>query len=188
MNKYLCVLGVLKTSTGLCIKNDMLSWLNPIYNVLCIEQDPPGKLFEYPAIKYALRLSAESNEPVLYIHTKGASNPYTWYQKTIRKIWKREYSNVDNVKTMFEISKTVEKPLVLCLYTGITKATWFNAWVVNPAAAQITLDNIKYPTDCNRFYYEQQLFNDDKISVVGLYKNDCNDSDIMSQFIKHGEK
>ena len=61
----LCVLGVLKTSKGLQIKNEMLSWLNTKHNVFCVEQEPPGKLFEYPAIYYAIKLAIEMKERVL---------------------------------------------------------------------------------------------------------------------------
>jgi len=111
-NKHLCVFGVLKTAEGLKIKEEMLEWLNPLYNVLCIEQDPPGTMFEYPAIKYALKLSIEMNEPVLYIHTKGAANKKTWYQTGVRNIWKNEFSNETHVNEMFNVCENIHKPYV----------------------------------------------------------------------------
>ena len=66
----ICVFGVLKTKDGIKIRDEMLQWLEPLYDVLKIEQDPPGKLVEYPAIKFACQSAIEMNEPVLYLHTK----------------------------------------------------------------------------------------------------------------------
>lgn len=84
----LCILGVLKTAKGIQIKEEMLAWLNRMHDVFCVEQRTPGKMFEYPAIYYAIMLSIEMNEPVLYVHTKGAAN-YAWYQIPVREMWKK---------------------------------------------------------------------------------------------------
>ena len=48
--KNLCVLGCLLTEAGKAIKTEMLSWLEQEYDVLCIDQNPPGSMFEYPPI------------------------------------------------------------------------------------------------------------------------------------------
>lgn len=66
----LAVMGVLKTQRGLIIKERISKYLRSRFNILYVEQEPPGKLFEYPAIKYALKLAIDMNEPVLYLHTK----------------------------------------------------------------------------------------------------------------------
>ena len=82
-----CVLGVLKSSRGLQIKDEMLSWLLNEYNVYCVEQEMPGKLFEYPALRFAQWLCTEKGcDDVLYVHTKGAGRPSD-VQKKIRKMW-----------------------------------------------------------------------------------------------------
>lgn len=82
-----CVLGVLKSSRGLQIRDEMLSWLLKEYNVYCVEQEMPGKLFEYPALRFAQWLCIEKGyEDVLYVHTKGAGRPSD-VQKKIRKMW-----------------------------------------------------------------------------------------------------
>lgn len=82
-----CVLGVLKSSRGLQIRDEMLSWLLKEYNVYCVEQEMPGKLFEYPALRFAQWLCCEKEcEDVLYVHTKGAGRPSD-VQKKIRKMW-----------------------------------------------------------------------------------------------------
>ena len=71
-----CVLGVLKSPRGLQIRDEMLSWLLNEYNVYCVEQEMPGKLFEYPALRFAQWLCIEKDcDDVLYVHTKGAGRP-----------------------------------------------------------------------------------------------------------------
>ena len=82
-----CVLGVLKSPRGLQIRDEMLSWLLNEYNVYCVEQEMPGKLFEYPALRFAQWLCTEKDcDDVLYVHTKGAGRPSD-VQKKIRKMW-----------------------------------------------------------------------------------------------------
>lgn len=186
--KHLCVLGVLLTDEGKKIKSEMLEWLDPVFEAICVEQDPPGKLFEYPAIKRAAELSAEKNRPVLYIHTKGAANKVpAWSgkmlnkkfnvpptarpedcQKTIRNLWKNEFTG----KRLEEYLKrcNTDKPTVCCPYTGKEKWTWFNAWIINPTAAKLLVNTIK--ENSFRWYYER-IFSDIKeIDVVGMRKND----------------
>ena len=71
-----CVLGVLKSPRGLQIRDEMLSWLLNEYNVYCVEQEMPGKLFEYPALRFTQWLCTEKGcDDVLYVHTKGAGRP-----------------------------------------------------------------------------------------------------------------
>ena len=82
-----CILGVLKSLRGVQIKDEMLSWLLNEYNVYCVEQEMPGKLFEYPALRFAQWLCTEKGcDDVLYVHTKGAGRPSD-VQKKIRKMW-----------------------------------------------------------------------------------------------------
>lgn len=186
--KNLCVLGVLLTKEGKKIKQEMLNWLNPEYNVMCIEQEPPGKQFEYPAIKYAAKLAVDINKPVLYIHTKGAANPIpNWAvrmmnkdfnvpstakpedcQKVIRNLWKNEFTG-ERVKEYFKKCNT-NNPTVCCPYTGKEKWTWWNAWIINPTAAEFLLKNLKQ-TDY-RWYYERVFSNIKEINVIGMRMND----------------
>ena len=67
-HKYLCVFGCLLTQDGIAIKEEMLAWLEKYYHVFCVDQRPPGALFEYPAIFYAAQLSIDTQNPVLYIY------------------------------------------------------------------------------------------------------------------------
>lgn len=188
--KYLCVLGCLTTEEGKKIKAEMLEWLNKEYEVLCIDQEPPGKLFEYPAIKYALKLSIDMNQPVLYIHTKGAGNPIPKdyqnrmmhrtinfpktakpedCQKIVRNMWKHEFTD-KRLKLYLEKVKT-DKPVVCCPYTGKEKITWQNGWIINPAAAKILSKAFHYDKD--RYYFETLFSKIKEIDVIGMISNNC---------------
>ena len=52
-DKPLCVFGVLENNYGLKIEEEILKWLLPDYNVYIVYQKYPGKLFEYPALRFA---------------------------------------------------------------------------------------------------------------------------------------
>ena len=180
----ICVFGVLLTEEGKKIKAEMLEWLEPIYEVHLIEQEPPGKLFEYPAIKEAIELSIERNLPVLYIHTKGAANPVpSWAermmnekfdipksakledcQKTIRNLWKNEFTGDRLTKYLDRLN--TEKATVCCPYTGIQKWTWFNAWMINPTAAKLFSNRLRFSD--YRWYYERIFEGHNNIDVVGM--------------------
>lgn len=175
----LCVFGILKTEYGLKIKEEMLEWLSPLYDVLQIEQEPPGVLFEYPAIQYTMKLSIETNEPVLYIHTKGAGHPNGWYNKGVLKVWKMEFGEKQRAEEIFNFINHQKSPTVVCPFTGKSKATWFNAFVVNPSAAKIILDNLKTPNECkDRYYYEVDKCNFPEINVIGSICDKCDTTDL----------
>lgn len=186
----LCVFGCLLTEEGKKIKEEMLKWLEKEYDVLCIDQKPPGKLFEYPAIKYTCKLSIETNEPVLYIHTKGAANkipedyehrmmsPSIDYpksatpedcQKIVRNMWRHEFTG-DRAQ-LYKDAIDVPKPTVSCPHTGREKFTWNNAWMINTSAAKILDDSLKQYND--RFVYETLFSKTPDIDVIGIIKNDC---------------
>ena len=158
----LCVLGVLKTSKGLQIKNEMLSWLNTKHNVFCVEQEPPGKLFEYPAIYYAIKLAIEMNEPVLYLHTKGAAN-YAWYQIPVRQMWKNEFGT-DRIKLYLDAVNCIE-PAVSTPISKENGSTVFNGFIMNPSAAKLLQNTFHQSSD--RFYFEN-LFNNNEYKISGI--------------------
>ena len=90
--KRKCVLGVLKTEEGLRIKEEMLAWLEPFYDVETVEVDPPNNIeFELPFIKRACEVALENRESVLYLHTKGAAMPNR-AQPIVREMWKRIFT------------------------------------------------------------------------------------------------
>lgn len=200
--KQLCVLGSYLTEEGKKIKAEMLSWLEKEYDIICVDQEVTSKLFEYPAIKRALELSISKNEPVLYIHTKGAGNKIPSYanskrmmnpnynvpksakpedcQKVIRNLWKYEFTKERLKIYLKEVNNT--KPIVCCPYTGPEKITWWNAWIINSAAAKIIMPKLKQ-TDY-RWYYER-IFRDEKdIEVKGIRMDDlkCDTLDSNKEF------
>lgn len=140
----LAVLGVLKTEAGIEIKKEMLSWLEKEHDVLCIEQEPPGIEFEYPAIKTAIRLSIDMNEPVLYLHTKGAANKIPLNYKTAM------------------MASTVNFPIN-------AKPKDCQIIVRNMWKHEFTLKTFHFSN--NRWYYEQ-MFNNTSINVKGVLSND----------------
>ena len=172
-NKPLCVFGVLKTAEGLKIKEEMLEWLNPLYNVLCIEQDPPGIMFEYPAIKYALKLSIEMNEPVLYIHTKGAANPnHDFFQPIVRNVWKDFWGCKNKIKVYYDTLKDSKNAEMFCLFSNNNRTCWFNSFIINPIASKELLNNLKSPNEIKNRYYYENMFNDNKTIKMNVIIND----------------
>ena len=97
------------------------------FNILYIEQEPPGTMYEYPAIKYALKMAVELDEPVLYIHTKGAADPYKMrYQSSAKKIWEHEFGT-EKVIQNFKLVDT-KVPTIACPVIGPNNETWFSCY------------------------------------------------------------
>ena len=48
-----CIFGILESKKGLAIRDEMLAWLKLEYDVWCVYQRLPGRLFEYPALRFA---------------------------------------------------------------------------------------------------------------------------------------
>lgn len=166
MEKMLCVFGVLKTKTGLLVKERITNYLKDRFNILYIEQESPGKMFEYPAIKYALQMAIEMNEPVLYIHTKGAVDPnHSWYQKSAKQLWEHEFGT-DKVYEIYNLLN-INKPLIACPIIGSHNETWFNGKMINSAAAKIILETFHF--DNNRYYYEWDMQKDPRIKTIGTF-------------------
>ena len=161
--KRKCVLGVLKTEEGLTIKEEMLGWLNEKYDVTLVEVDPPNDIeFEFPFIKKAAELAITSNEPVLYIHTKGAAMQNN-AQPMVREFWKYEFT--ENIDKYFDMP---EKATVIAPYTLHKKVAWFNAFTINPEAAKCLIAYLKPQQD--RYWFEQKIWNEtDAIDVIGIH-------------------
>jgi hypothetical protein len=156
-------MGVLKTKKGLFIKDRLSAYLSPRFNIFYVEQDPPGVLFEYPGILYALTAAIDFNIPVLYIHTKGAADPHhMWYQKPVKQLWEHEFGTDKVNETYRKVCTDV--PTVICPIAGTGKQTWWNGMIINTAAAKIIKKTFHF--DTNRFYYEFSMCNLPEIHVV----------------------
>ena len=91
-----CVLGVLVNDRGIEYEKSMLKWLLPEYDVYCVYQKYPGKLFEYPALRFAQWFSLNYNISIIfYLHTKGSANRI-YYNAKIRTFWKIEFRKPKN--------------------------------------------------------------------------------------------
>lgn len=173
MSKPLCVLGVLRTEFGMQIKAEMLTWLSSVYEVVCVEQNPPGSMFEFPALKTAAAISVARNEPVLYLHTKGASNPVVYrHQVMVRRLWAQEFTA--NRNAYFDAVKT-EEPTIACPYSGDKRQTWWNGMVINNAASKILLNDMIL-TD-RRHYYEE-MCEELNINVIGVKTSNIPNDDM----------
>lgn len=166
--KQLCVLGVLRTSLGIKIKEEMLEWLTPLYNVTTVEVDPPNNIeFEYPFLKKACEVSIDSKEPVLYLHTKGAACD-NLTQPLIRKLWRHEFGKMQDL--YFDtVSKFVEAAAVAPFTSLANSICWFNGFVMNCTAAKQIDDNLKIVKD--RYWFEQKLLNESGINCIGMHSS-----------------
>ena len=146
----------------------MLSWLTETYNVICIYQEPPGKLYEYPALRAAQYFVSNSDkyEYCLYIHTKGAGNPNP-IQQRIKNMWKVEFGSKKFQEYINAISDK-DSPIVACPFAGPDRQTWYNGFFANKKAWN-DLDIIK-PTD-NRYLFECIWRNYKNTKIIGIIKD-----------------
>ena len=163
-SKYhiVCIFGILANEKGIEIANSMIEWLLPEYDIYCVYQKYPGKLFEFPALRFAQWLSLKLNITIiLYIHTKGAFHQND-YQSRIRKLWKYEFTSPR--KNIY--IKLIENNLTdISLPFRIGRYTWFNGMFISYRAFKL-INTIKY-NKTNRWYYES-LFKNHNIRLKGI--------------------
>lgn len=161
--KPLCVFGIMDNERGQQIAREMREWLAPVYELHEVVHD--GTLFELPAMREAQRLSSESGEPVLYIHTRGAVNTYPTTLPT-RRMWREEFGR--QWRKYFILAQVAD-PVVLCPFADYDKETRYNGFVANTAAwEQLDLQPTK-----DRMIYERLWCKTDT-PVIGLliYRQD----------------
>ena len=156
-----CVLGVLATENGRQIERYMLSWLQKKYTVYAIRQQPPGSLYEYPALRFAQLLSMEKKQPVLYLHTKGAANKRKLQCKTVN-MWRYEF-----VEHKSDYRKNLGDYDLLCPYSGPQNITWLNGFIASDKAFS-AIPPIEIFE--NRYYYET-LFKGTQLKCFGRRLN-----------------
>lgn len=160
----ICVLGCLLTDAGKAIKSEMITQLRKKYSIIAVNQEPPGKLFEYPAISFAQMVSITYKVPVLYIHTKGAAHAQNVYtQSACRKMWYDEFIN--HYDYYYDYIKQHDDHVV-CPFTGGTKYTWINGFIAGTGAWSAL--NLRCTSD--RYYYEY-VFRDTKVVLHGRLMN-----------------
>lgn len=176
----LCVFGVLDTPKGQEIAKEMLQWLAPVYDLHVVEHD--GSQFELPALREAQRWSMEQDQPVLYIHTRGAVNVWRTTIPT-RRMWAQEFGV--QWRKYFTLA-SIDQPLVVCPFRDYDKETRYNGFVANAAAwAQLDLQEV---TD--RHVYERLWCDKHDTEVIGLLINreDWAIKDIRNYLYRNYEK
>ena len=171
----IAVIGCLKTDKGIKILQELLSWVPNKFHTYIVYQDPPGKLYEYPAMKWAKDVANLFNKPVMYIHTKGAvftrkCSPF------IRNKWKETF--YDNYE---ECIDKLNGKTVYCLYTGNKKIPWYNGFIATAEAwneAKIILSN-------DRWYYEHKIWENTNCNVIGKFSNSQNDKFQMTNLMEN---
>lgn len=161
----LCVLGCLLTEAGEAIKREMIEQFRKKYDIIAVNQEPPGKFYEFPALSFAQIVSIKSDKPVLYVHTKGAGHSQNVYnQAKCRKMWYDEFINHYDEYINY---LTVHSDEVMCPFTGSTKYTWINGFMAGVTAWK----NVKIQQTVDRFYYEY-IFRDYPVNIHGRIRND----------------
>jgi hypothetical protein len=167
-----CVLGVLKTDAGIAIRDEMLKWLSPLYDVETVEVDPPNDVeFELPFLKRACEKAIECNEPVLYLHTKGAAMQNR-AQPIVRELWRNEFTTE---RDKYFKAVDAEEPRAASYFASRCKSIcWYNGFVMNVAAARNILSVLSVHED--RYWFEQQMLAEAHVNATGaVYLDDGNE-------------
>lgn len=168
-NPITCVFGCLLTQSGIQIKQQMLAWLTQKYDLITVDQEPPGKYFEWPALHFAQQYSLATKKPVLYIHTKGAGNSTNIYnQSSVRNLWQFEFIGHYN-EYLEWISNHNDG--VMCPFIGnVNHFTWLNGFIAN-CGAWASIPTIE--PSSNRLVFEA-LFEKANISYYGRILSNVN--------------
>ena len=164
-NKIICIFGVLVNLKGIIIENEILEWLMPEYDIYCIYQKYPGKLYEYPYFRFAQWILQKLNKTILlYLHTKGAfhSNPV---QSKVRKLWMNEFIYPRNkvyIQPILKNKTDISTPF------RYGKNTWFNGMFISKRAFDLIQE---VPFKIARHYYEGGLFSLVNIRIKGIIKD-----------------
>lgn len=106
-----------------------MKWLTSSYNIWTVTQKSPGKLFEYPALRFAQYLCEDGEQAVLYVHTKGAAKN-NGIQKRIRYMWKNQFTG----RHARDYFTALEEYDVVCPLCGSRRETWFNGMLLSSRA------------------------------------------------------
>lgn len=186
----ICILGCLLTEAGIQIKSEMLSHFKE-HTIFCVEQEPPGKYAEYPALYYTIKAALDFKRPILYCHTKGAGNPIPYHctrhkgsfadvkpqgasladwQPSVRNMWYHEFTGLRLQEYLTVAS--ANRPIVACPYSGKGNVTWQNGFIINYHAA-LELNKIFHQAS-NRYWYEIMFSELPNVEVHGMIYNHIN--------------
>ena len=164
-NKPFCVFGVADNVSGLLIKQEMMPWLTEFYNVVEVLHD--GSQFELPALMEARRISLLYQQPVLYIHTRGAYNVWRTTIPT-RRMWKEEFGNQWK---KYQLLVDDPRPTIACPFADKCGEHRYNGFIANAAAWAMT----ELQPSEDRMVYEH-LWSGKDVRLIGtLIQSDVND-------------
>lgn len=156
-----CVFGILVNENGIKIEQEILEWLLPEYNIYKIYQKFPGRLYEYPALRFSQWLTESQNiSYLLYLHTKGATHKFHSGTSLIRKLWKQEFTKPRNkiyILPIINNKADVSTPLS----NGAT--TWYNGMFISRRA--FVLNKIM---PCKNRYLYEFLFSNNATRIKGV--------------------
>ena len=164
----LCVLGCLLTDAGKAIKEEMITQFSKKYDIIAVNQEPPGVFYEYPALSFAQSVSVSLGKPVLYVHTKGAANAQNVYnQAKVRQLWYDEFINHYDWYLNYISTHTKD---VVCPFSGINQDTWMNGFIASPYAWSYA----PCKPSTNRYVYEC-MWRGTSIHTEGRIRNDVHE-------------
>ena len=115
---------------------------------------------------------------VLYLHTKGASNVYS-FQEFIRNFWKIEFKSPRNkiyIKPILNNQTDVSVPF------RRNRITWYNGMFISKRAFDLMGEVPKYK---NRYLYEAVLFKNIDIRIIGIIKDNQLPLTLEKEMHKH---
>ena len=161
-NKIMCIFGVLANQNGMKIEKEMLKWLIPEYDIYIVYQKYPGKLFEYPGLRFAQWIIQSLNKTLLlYLHTKGAFYPRK-VQEIIREFWMNEFKYPRNQIYIQAILKN-KSDISIPFRKGYS--TWHNGMLISKRAFALIPE---IEVNKNRFFYEGGVFHVNNIRIKGI--------------------
>lgn len=177
--KIICIFGVLVNQNGMKIEKEMLKWLLPEYDIYIVYQKYPGKLYEYPGLRFAQWIIQSLNKTILlYLHTKGAFYPHK-FQSTIREFWMNEFKYPRNqiyiqaiLKNKSDISIPFRKNI----------STWYNGMLISKRAFDLIPE---IEVNKNRYFYEGGVFNVNNIRIKGIINDNQSPNTIGNTLVKY---
>lgn len=178
-NKIMCIFGVLANQNGMKIEKEMLKWLIPEYDIYIVYQKYPGKLYEYPGLRFAQWIIQSLNKTLLlYLHTKGAFYSRK-FQEIIREFWMNEFKYPRNQIYIQAILKN-KSDISIPFRKGYS--TWYNGMLISKRAFDLIPE---IEVNKNRFFYEGGVFHVNNIRIKGIINDNQSPYEVESTLFKY---
>lgn len=175
----MCIFGVLANQNGMKIEKEMLKWLIPEYDIYIVYQKYPGKLYEYPGLRFAQWIIQSLNKTLLlYLHTKGAFNPRK-FQEIIREFWMNEFKYPRN---QIYIQAILKNKSDISIPFRKRYSTWYNGMLISKRAFDLIPE---IEVNKNRFFYEGGVFHVNNIRINGIINDNQSPYEVESTLFKY---